>query len=122
MPLHKHRPLPPPQTRKPAPGAAKLERGGDWKAVATDGDGSGAPPPFNGAAAYSSDKRRQVAQAEALARRWAPRGVCVVSMHPGWAATEGVAKSLPAFNERMAGSLRTPAQGADTIVWLALEV
>jgi len=43
-------------------------------------------------------------------------------MHPGWAATEGVATSLPEFNQRFAAQLRTPAQGADTIVWLALEV
>jgi hypothetical protein len=40
-------------------------------------------------------------------------------MHPGWARTEGVKTSLPLFNRVMRPLLRTPEQGADTIVWLA---
>jgi hypothetical protein len=40
-------------------------------------------------------------------------------MHPGWAATAGVERSLPRFNRLMRPLLRTAEQGADTIVWLA---
>lgn len=78
--------------------------------------------PYDGTRAYAFDKRRQVAQSEELARRWGPQGVLVASMHPGWADTEGVRTSLPGFSKSMASKLRTAEQGADTIVWLALEV
>jgi hypothetical protein len=40
-------------------------------------------------------------------------------MHPGWADTPGVQDSLPAFHRVTRSVLRTPEQGADTIVWLA---
>jgi hypothetical protein len=40
-------------------------------------------------------------------------------MHPGWAKTPGVAQSLPTFDKVMKAFLRTPDEGADTIVWLA---
>jgi hypothetical protein len=39
-------------------------------------------------------------------------------MHPGWAATPGVSESLPRFYTLTKPLLRTPEQGADTIVWL----
>lgn len=41
---------------------------------------------------------------------------------PGWTVTEGVKKSIPGFYERFKASMRNLEQGADTIVWLALEV
>jgi dehydrogenase/reductase SDR family protein 12 len=41
------------------------------------------------------------------------------SMHPGWVDTELVRQHLPRFRALLAPVLRTPAQGADTIVWLA---
>jgi hypothetical protein len=40
-------------------------------------------------------------------------------MHPGWAATPGLAESLPGFYESMGPILRTPAEGTDTLAWLA---
>jgi hypothetical protein len=40
-------------------------------------------------------------------------------MHPGWADTPGLAESLPAFHRVMSPLLRTPAEGIDTITWLA---
>ena len=40
-------------------------------------------------------------------------------MHPGWADTGGVQKSMPRFHKFVGDRLRTAAQGADTIVWLA---
>lgn len=76
------------------------------------------PEPFDGVRAYARCKRAQIV----LTGLWAERlpGVGVHVMHPGWAATPGVAKSLPGFDRWMRGRLRTSAQGADTVAWLAL--
>ena len=54
---------------------------------------------------------------------WAERTPNVVfhAMHPGWADTPGVAESLPAFRRAVGPLLRTAAQGADTLVWLAAD-
>jgi GTPase Era involved in 16S rRNA processing len=40
-------------------------------------------------------------------------------MHPGWADTPGVESSLPEFHRVTEKVLRSPEEGADTIVWLA---
>jgi NAD(P)-dependent dehydrogenase (short-subunit alcohol dehydrogenase family) len=53
------------------------------------------------------------------ARRLRPDGISVSAMHPGWADTPGLADQLPGFHRLMRPLLRTPAGGADTIVWLA---
>lgn len=42
-------------------------------------------------------------------------------MHPGWADTHGVRTSIPDFHAAFSTKLRSPGQGADTVVWLALE-
>ncbi|GLI68163.1 hypothetical protein VaNZ11_012502 [Volvox africanus] len=76
---------------------------------------------YDGMLAYSRDKRRQVALAEKFAELWGPEGVGVYSMHPGWATTEGVKKSIPGFYSFYRDSFREVGQGADTIVWLALQ-
>ena len=74
---------------------------------------------YDGATVYAQAKRAQVY----LAGRWADQlgahGVAASSMHPGWADTPGVRSALPRFFELTRGLLRTPEQGADTIVWLA---
>ena len=58
-----------------------------------------------------------------LAERWAEElagsGVVVHAMHPGWANTPGIKGALPGFERIMRPLLRSPEQGADTIVWLA---
>lgn len=74
---------------------------------------------YTGTAAYARTKRGQVILTEMWARRLEGTGVVVHSTHPGWARTPGVKSSLPMFNRAMGPLLRTPAQGADTIVWLA---
>ncbi|PPK61712.1 SDR family NAD(P)-dependent oxidoreductase [Actinokineospora auranticolor] len=74
---------------------------------------------YAGAKAYARTKRMQVVLAEQWAARLADDGVTVHSTHPGWADTPGVTGSLPGFNKIMGPLLRTPDQGADTIVWLA---
>jgi dehydrogenase/reductase SDR family member 12 len=72
---------------------------------------------YDGAKAYARAKRALVAVSE----HWAEQHpeVHFSSMHPGWAATPGVEKSLPAFNQRMQRWLRDARMGADTMVWLA---
>ncbi len=42
----------------------------------------------------------------------------ITAMHPGWAETPGVSSAIPEFDKKMKGRLRTPLQGADTILWL----
>lgn len=74
------------------------------------------PEPFDGVVAYARCKRAQVVLGELLAERL-PAWVGV--MHPGWADTGGVQRSLPTFRAITRAILRTPAEGADTIVWLA---
>jgi NAD(P)-dependent dehydrogenase (short-subunit alcohol dehydrogenase family) len=76
--------------------------------------------PFNGTIAYAQAKRAQVILTELWAEKLAASGVTANAMHPGWADTPGVQKSLPRFRKIMNRSLRTPRQGADTIVWLAV--
>lgn len=77
------------------------------------------PEPFDGVAAYAQTKRAQVVLSELWAERLAAQGVTSNAMHPGWAATPGVSRSLPRFERLLGRILRTPSQGADTIVWLA---
>lgn len=74
---------------------------------------------YDGVAAYAQTKRMQVVLAENLAGEFAETSITVSSMHPGWAATDGVKTSLPSFWKVMGPLLRTPAEGADTVVWLA---
>jgi NAD(P)-dependent dehydrogenase (short-subunit alcohol dehydrogenase family) len=74
--------------------------------------------PFRGAAAYARTKRAQVVLTGEWNRRLAGRGITAHAMHPGWVDTPGIAASLPRFHRVLRPLLRTPAQGADTIVWL----
>jgi dehydrogenase/reductase SDR family member 12 len=75
--------------------------------------------PFDGAKAYARAKRGLVILSEMWAHELKDSGVSVHAMHPGWVRTPGIQRSLPSFYERMDRFLRTPEQGADTIVWLA---
>ena len=74
---------------------------------------------YKGSAAYARTKRGQVILTEMWAEQLAGRGVTANAMHPGWADTPGVVHSLPTFQKITKPFLRTPAEGADTIVWLA---
>jgi NAD(P)-dependent dehydrogenase (short-subunit alcohol dehydrogenase family) len=74
---------------------------------------------FTGARAYAKSKRAQIALVREWSRRFAGSGVSFAVMHPGWADTPGLAETLPGFYGRMRPLLRTAAQGADTITWLA---
>lgn len=73
--------------------------------------------PFDGVKAYACAKRALVSVTQTWARR--SPGVDFHVMHPGWASTPGVSKSLPGFERVMKRYLRDARMGADTIVWLA---
>ncbi len=73
---------------------------------------------YSGLRAYARAKRAQVA----LMREWALRlngRVAFMAMHPGWADTPGLTEAMPGFHDLVGRLLRTPAEGADTITWLA---
>jgi NAD(P)-dependent dehydrogenase (short-subunit alcohol dehydrogenase family) len=74
---------------------------------------------YDGVTAYARVKRAQVS----LVERWAPQldhlAITMAAMHPGWADTPGVRTSLPSFRRVVGPLLRSPSEGADTIVWLA---
>ena len=74
---------------------------------------------YNGAVGYARAKRAAVVLTEEWQRRHGARGVNFYSVHPGWCQTPGLAKGLPGFTRVMGPLLRTPADGADTAVWLA---
>ncbi|KAL7116535.1 hypothetical protein ACP275_03G010700 [Erythranthe tilingii] len=76
---------------------------------------------FDGVAQYARNKRVQVALTEKWADKYKDKGIGFYSMHPGWAATPGVATSLPDFSKSFSEKFRTSAEGADTIIWLALQ-
>ena len=78
-----------------------------------------APENYDGPAAYAHAKRGLVILTQLWAQEFAPLGISVHAMHPGWVDTPGLEKALPAFHRFLRHLLRTPAQGADTIVWLA---
>jgi dehydrogenase/reductase SDR family protein 12 len=67
---------------------------------------------------YARTKRAQVAISELWAERLREAGVVVHAMHPGWADTKGVREWLPVFRALTKPIIRSPEQGADTIVWL----
>lgn len=77
------------------------------------------PEPYNGALVYAQTKRAQVVLSDLWAQRLAHSGIMVNALHPGWVDTPGLAHSLPGFYRRLRPLLRTPRQGADTLIWLA---
>lgn len=74
---------------------------------------------YSGADAYARSKRSLVIKGEEWAQDWRNDNITVHNMHPGWAFTPGVEVGLPGFTQKTKKVLRTPEQGADTIVWLA---
>jgi dehydrogenase/reductase SDR family member 12 len=72
---------------------------------------------FDGVVAYAQTKRAEVI----LSEQWAVKqpDITFSTMHPGWADTPAVRSSLPTFYKWTKGILRTPEEGADTVVWLA---
>jgi len=67
---------------------------------------------------YARTKREEVVITEQWAQRLDGSGVVVHAMHPGWADTKGVQEWMPVFRALTRPIIRSPEQGADTIVWL----
>lgn len=76
---------------------------------------------FDGTVQYARNKRIQVALTEKWADDYKETGISFYSMHPGWVDTAAVAKSMPKFKSMVESRLRSPEQGADTMVWLATQ-
>lgn len=74
---------------------------------------------YDGRKAYARAKRGVVMVTEMWAEQFKDDRISVHAMHPGWVNTPGLQQALPAFSSFLGGQLRTPEQGADTIVWLA---
>ena len=74
---------------------------------------------YNGSVAYARAKRVLTVLTELWSEAWQQDNIVVNSMHPGWADTPGVQSALPGFRRITRRVLRSPDEGADTIVWLA---
>ncbi|KAJ3595606.1 hypothetical protein NHX12_004909 [Muraenolepis orangiensis] len=73
---------------------------------------------YRGPKVYAQNKRQQVV----LTEHWAKTQPVIhfSAMHPGWVDTPAVSSTMPQFRQMMGERLRSAAQGADTVVWLAL--
>lgn len=94
--------------------------GGAYTEVLALPDGDLEERRYDGPAVYARTKRAQIALTQADGERLAAEGIGVHVMHPGWADTPGVERSLPVFRRLTGPLLRTAEEGADTIAWLAL--
>ncbi len=77
------------------------------------------PKRYNGVVAYGFHKRAQIVLNQFWRDRYGSRGIAFYVMHPGWADTDGVKRSLPRFRRILKSILRDEAAGADTALWLA---
>jgi dehydrogenase/reductase SDR family member 12 len=98
-----------------------MSSGGMYTAPLTVSGLEMAPEEYQGTKQYALAKRAQVTLTEIAAARLGDRGIRFHAMHPGWADTPGVEAALPGFRKVMGPLLRSPEQGADTLVWLAAD-
>ena len=77
------------------------------------------PKYFNGTGAYGFHKRAQIVLNQYWRGKYGADGVTFYVMHPGWADTDGVKRSLPRFRKILKSILRDAASGTDTALWLA---
>ncbi|XP_026137442.1 dehydrogenase/reductase SDR family member 12-like [Carassius auratus] len=73
---------------------------------------------YDGTMVYAQNKRQQMVMTEQFAK--AHPNIHFSVMHPGWVDTPIIANAMPDFHSSMKERLRTPEQGADTVVWLAV--
>lgn len=78
---------------------------------------------YQGAKQYARAKRAQVVLTKIWAERFPAKEIIFHSLHPGWVETPGITEALPGFSSWLDkfGLLRTPHQGADTLVWLSAD-
>ena len=110
-----------PQMRSSAPARViNVLSGGMYLTGVDVDDLENARGKYDGSRAYARAKRGLMILTEYWAGQLEHTGVTVNAMHPGWADTPGVRESLPGFHKLTRSVLRTPEQGADTIIWLAV--
>lgn len=73
---------------------------------------------YNKYTGYANAKRAQVILSELFSEKY-PQYL-FSSMHPGWVDTPGVRSSMPLFKKLLNKRLRNAEEGADTILWLAM--
>lgn len=71
--------------------------------------------PYDKVKSYANAKRAQVILNGLLAQRF--KNFTFSCSHPGWVGTQALADALPGFTRKLGSRLRTPEQGADTILW-----
>jgi len=98
-----------------------MSSGGMYAAGLCVGDLQMTDSDYSGTEQYARAKRAQVTLNEMWAKRVDRTAVVFHALHPGWADTPGIEASLPQFRRLMKPLLRTPAEGADTLVWLAAD-
>lgn len=110
------------QLRAAVPGRViTMSSGGMYTAGLAVGQLQMSPESYGGSEQYARAKRAQVTLNEMWAERIDPAEAVFQSMHPGWADTPGVEAALPTFRKVVGPLLRTSAEGADTMVWLAAD-
>lgn len=78
------------------------------------------PQGYSGGVACARAKRALMVVTREWARQWRQDGIVVNAMHPGWVSTPEAQTTWPRFQRLARPVLRTPEQGADTIIWLAV--
>ncbi|MFK7995192.1 MAG: SDR family NAD(P)-dependent oxidoreductase [Granulosicoccus sp.] len=78
---------------------------------------------YHGAKQYARAKRAQVILNELWANNISSKQVVFHALHPGWVNTPGITDALPGFSKVLnpLGLLRTPEEGADTMLWLSAD-
>jgi len=78
---------------------------------------------YDGLRAYRASKLANVLFTRELARRWGPLGVSAAAIHPGLVRSQwgrsGPAAVRLVMTSPFRLAMRSPEQGADTLVWLA---
>jgi dehydrogenase/reductase SDR family protein 12 len=110
---------PTPLLRNAAPSrVVNVTSGGQYDQKIPGGDIESDRAKYGPKRIYARTKREELVLTEQWAQRLAGTGVHVHAMHPGWADTAGVRNWMPLFRALTRPVIRTPEQGADTIVWL----
>ena len=76
--------------------------------------------PYIAPLAYAESKRAEVELTRCWSERLQESTVAVHAMHPGWADTPSAWGAVPGLAAPVRPLLRTPEQGADTLLWLAV--
>jgi dehydrogenase/reductase SDR family member 12 len=109
-----------PRLAASAPARVVTVTSGGMYSQKLDVDRLESPDDYRPSVAYARAKRAQVALTHEWGQRLHGHGIHHHAVHPGWALTPGVERSLPVFRKVTGPILRDPQEGADTIVWLAL--